>query len=89
MKVSKSKPHSTQVVRQDQPSSAPEPEASPTDLEELVRVADILKLFKVSRSTLWRWVRNGQLCRPVRLSANVIAWRRSSVADFLKRKENG
>ena len=58
------------------------------ELEELLRVADWLRLLKISRSTLWRWVRDGHLSKPMRLSANVIAWRRSALVEFLKSRED-
>lgn len=58
------------------------------ELEELLRVADWLRLLKISRSTLWRWVRDGHVSKPLRLGANVIAWPRSSYLEFLKSREN-
>lgn len=57
------------------------------DVEELYRVKEIRALLKVSRTTLYRWVRDGKMAPPLQLSPNVIAWRRSAVVEFLKRQE--
>ena len=64
------------------------PLGEPTELEELYRVADLKRLLKLSRTSIWRLVRDGRLRAPIRLSANVIAWRRSAVTEFLKSREN-
>lgn len=40
-------------------------------------------LLPVSASTLWRLVRKGQFPAPVKLSANVTAWRAEDVAQWL------
>lgn len=58
------------------------------DVEELYRVREMKALLKVSRTTLYRWVRDGKLAPPLQLSPNVIAWRRSAVVEFLKRRED-
>jgi predicted DNA-binding transcriptional regulator AlpA len=89
MKASRSQPKcQEEVIRQKSSSSPAGPETSPTELEELVRQAELLRILKVSRATVHRWVRSGHLCRPIRLSANVIAWRRSAVVEFVKSREN-
>lgn len=56
-----------------------------------VRVADIVcdphhpnrpHVLPISRSTLWRWVREGRFPRPTRLSPGVSAWRVSDVLNW-------
>jgi predicted DNA-binding transcriptional regulator AlpA len=81
VKQRKSDRSRTPVVQETTPPPA-------SDLEEFVRVADLKRLFKVSRTTLWRWVRDGHLNAPTRLGKNVVAWRKSSVVEFLRRQEN-
>jgi predicted DNA-binding transcriptional regulator AlpA len=61
-----------------------EPSETLPDIEECLRVPEVRRVLKVSRSTLHRWVNDGTLEKPLRLGANVIAWRRSSIAAFLK-----
>lgn len=40
-------------------------------------------LVPVSHATLWRWVRDGKFPKPVKLSANVTAWRAADVQAWL------
>lgn len=39
----------------------------------------IAAYFSVSRATIWRWVRDGHLPPPTRLSAGVTRWRWAEV----------
>ena len=87
MKPSKREPkshrrnaHSSTVVEDSTPRTP--------DVEELYRVKEMKGLLKVSRTTLYRWVRDGKIAAPLQLSPNVIAWRRSAVVEFLKRQES-
>jgi predicted DNA-binding transcriptional regulator AlpA len=82
-------PRASSTKRSETVSSAQMEVPQRPDIEELVRIDDLVKLLKVSRTTLWRWVQGGYLQKPLRLSANIVAWRRSTVADFLRTRENG
>ena len=88
MKSRTKEPNRKRVIRRSATDTPSDPQLSSVELEELLRVKDLIRLLKVSRTTLWRWVQRGQLSRPLPLSANVIAWRRSAVVDFLRRREN-
>lgn len=37
-----------------------------------------------SRSTLWRWCRDGRFPKPERIGPNSIAWRQSAVSAWVK-----
>lgn len=43
-------------------------------------VADVLNIGK---STVWRWVSQGKLPQPVRLSAGVSRWRSADIENFI------
>lgn len=43
-------------------------------LNRLIRCKELCELFSVSRSTIWRWVQNGRLPKPLRLGPNVVGW---------------
>lgn len=44
----------------------------------------ILPLIPFSAATLWRKVKNGEFPRPVKLSANVTAWRAEEVRAWME-----
>jgi prophage regulatory protein len=46
-----------------------------TDLEIAAR-------YKISRQTLWNWVRKGRFPAPVKLGANTTRWRQSDVEQY-------
>lgn len=48
-----------------------------------VRQAQILRLVPVSRSTLWRYVRDGLFPRPLKLSTGVTVWRAEEVRRWI------
>ncbi len=60
---------------------------STTRLEALVRPNDLARLLGVSRSTLARLVRRGDLPRPIRITPGAVAWRSSDIAQFVAHRE--
>jgi prophage regulatory protein len=55
---------------------------NPDDLA-LIRKKPLADLLSVSAPTLMRWVRQGRFPEPIRLSDQIVAWRRSDVADWI------
>ena len=49
----------------------------------LLRIAQVLELIPIRRSTLYRWVEAGRFPAPVRLGENSVAWRESDVSAFI------
>ena len=61
----------------------------PSSPDRLVRVKELRQLLgNPSLSTIYRWVDQGVLPPPRRLSARFVAWRLSDVTRFL-RGQNG
>lgn len=54
-----------------------------------LRQSQILRLVPVSRSTLWRYVRDGFFPRPVKLSSGVTVWRAEDVRRWISDYQNG
>lgn len=52
--------------------------------KELVGKGNIIP---VSAATLWRWVAAGLFPKPVRLSANAVAWRVEEIRAWMAEKE--
>ncbi len=74
------------MTRPNQNASANAPALAATGF---IRQAQLIPtIIPVSHATLWRWVRNGQFCKPVKLGENVTAWRCEDVRDWLAAKAN-
>ncbi len=56
--------------------------------ERYIRVPELQRMFGVSRATLWRMRKRGELPEPVRISRGVIGWRASVIAEFFETKDN-
>lgn len=56
-------------------------------LEKHYRLAEILSLTGLSRSTIYELMRKGQFPRPVNLSARAVAWPESAIAAWLASRE--
>ena len=52
-------------------------------IEKHLSVADVCRLFGISRTTAWRLVRDGRLAPPTRLSPGRVAWPASAVESYL------
>ena len=45
------------------------------------------KLIKVSRPTLYRWMKTGDFPKPVHMGANMVRWKASDIEKWLAEKE--
>ena len=50
------------------------------------RFSELQEIIPVSRSTLWRWVRNGRFPAPISLGPNTRAWREEDIRTWLDEK---
>ena len=48
---------------------------------------DIEKRFKVSRATIYRWIKAGNFPKPVRLGPNMVRWKASDIKAWMIQKE--
>lgn len=54
----------------------------------LIRVTELATMLSVSRSTIWRWVKdNSTFPNPIKVSDKVTAWRRNEIQDWLQSRE--
>lgn len=60
-------------VHAEEPAPVVEVPTSPE--QELVREVQVLRWLKVSRTTLWRWVRSREFPSPVKLCGRTNRWR--------------
>lgn len=52
--------------------------------EAFLREKDVLERIPISRSTLWKMVRENRFPKPVKLSSRVTVWRESGVNAFIE-----
>jgi predicted DNA-binding transcriptional regulator AlpA len=50
-----------------------------------MRERQLLQWICISRSSLWKMIREGNFPKPIRLSERISVWETASVEDFLQR----
>ena len=55
----------------------------PHPIDGLLDTDDVLRLTKISRSTLWRFRREGSFPEPQRIGMRKLMWRRSAVEAWI------
>jgi len=53
-----------------------------------LRAQELATMLAVHRTTLWRWVHEGHLPRPVRLGPNTVAWGSTQIDAWLAVRED-
>ena len=66
----------------------PDASATPQPLA-LLRCHEVQAIVRLSRSTIWRAVRNGAFPKPVRVGAHAIAWRRDEIDSWILDRSRG
>ena len=63
--------------------------SSPVSTRRYIRAQELATRLAVHRSTLWRWVHDGHLPRPVRLGPNTVAWDCTQIDAWLAERAGG
>ena len=61
--------------------------ASPIPTRQYIRAQELAAMLAVHRTTLWRWVHDGHLPRPVKLGSNTVAWESTQIDAWLAARE--
>ena len=48
---------------------------------------EIEKLLKISRTTIYRWLKEGKFPAPIHLGANMVRWKTSDIEIWMMQKE--
>ena len=48
---------------------------------------ELEKQFKVSRATIYRWMKSGDFPKPIHLGANMVRWKVSDIDLWIAEKE--
>ncbi|NOI67791.1 AlpA family transcriptional regulator [Vibrio sp. 99-8-1] len=51
-----------------------------------IKLSEILELTKVSKVTVYRWIKNGNFPRPINFGGRSSVWLESEVNDWLDQK---
>jgi excisionase family DNA binding protein len=55
----------------------------------LLSARDVAELCGVTRRTVWRWVREGRLPEPRRITASTVRWPADQVEEFIQQRTGG
>ena len=56
-------------------------------LEAMIQMNELLKLFKVSRGTVYEWMR-GDFPKPIKIGHKNF-WKRSEIEEYIERTKKG
>lgn len=65
------------------------PRTSAVPAPAFYRLADVLKIIPLSRSTFLDGVKQGHYPRPVRIAARASAWRAADIDELVERLSSG
>jgi len=54
--------------------------------KKLLRLPQVMELTAAARSTIWKWVKDGEFPQPIKLSPRVTAWKLSEVEAWIESK---
>ena len=54
-----------------------------------MRLPEVVQLTAVSRSTIYRWMANGEFSKQVSLGGNTVAWLEAEIEDWIQKKRMG
>lgn len=57
-----------------------------TNVENYLTIREVSESLKVSKSTLWRWIKAGLFPKPVHLGPKAVRWRVSDLAAWNRGK---
>ncbi len=71
------------------PSPQPNQPPSNSVSERLLRLPELIRLIGISRATIYRYIGNGRLPPPVKLSTRCVAWRASEITAWMAALRTG
>lgn len=51
--------------------------------KEILKIADIVEMLSISKTTVWRWTQENRLPRPIYMGNKVFGWRRKTILEWL------
>lgn len=56
---------------------------SSKNLEELLKIDEVVKIVKMGKSTIFKQVKDGVFPKPVRVGENLTRWKRSEIERYI------
>lgn len=53
---------------------------------EILRVEDLIQMLKISRPTLYRWLKQDNFPKPIHLGPKTPVWRQSDIEEWISQK---
>lgn len=54
--------------------------------EKFLRIDDVMSLTGLAKSTVWLWVKENKLPKPIKLSPRVTVWKLTEIEEWLTNK---
>lgn len=51
--------------------------------EKLLRLKQVVELTNLSKATIWRWVRDGQFPKPIKITNRVTVWKSNDIEAYI------
>lgn len=61
--------------------------SKPRDPNSIIRPSELCDMLSVSKTTLWRWEKDGQLPSRIKISDRAVGWRYKDIDQWLNRSE--
>lgn len=59
-----------------------------SNTNEIVRPNDLCKIFKISRTTLWRWAKDKDFPKAIHLTPRTVGFVRSEIDEWILNQRN-
>jgi len=53
---------------------------------KFIRIKDVMKKTGLARSTIWLWVKEEKIPKPIKLSERVTVWKESDIDEWMESK---
>jgi len=57
-------------------------------MSNLLRIKDVMKKTGVAKSTIWLWVKEGKLPKPIKLSERITVWNENEIDEWIELKKS-
>jgi len=52
--------------------------------QEFIKPRDLVRLYGINRSTVFRWIKSGRLPEPTRITCRIVGWNRDEIKKILE-----
>ena len=53
-------------------------------IEKLITLSELSKSLCRSKVTIWRWVNDGTLPKPIKINGNILGWENKDIQDWIE-----